>query len=147
VQPGPYTKRCCADKRQKARETQRSGVCSDPNRDLSLLLSGGGVVSHAPPPLSCVDPSPRLASHSLRPLSRRGAPVVLRKIFLLFRYQGGMAYPYLGHGLGLVGRSTISSEAQSENLKIQNLKIQKSQYRTLTARRTSATCAHKSFSE
>jgi hypothetical protein len=49
VQPGPYTKRCCADKRQKARETQRSGVCSDPNRDLSLLLSGGGSCPTLPP--------------------------------------------------------------------------------------------------
>ena len=35
-------------------------------------------MSHAPPPISCVAPSPRLAPHSLRPLSRRGAPVVLR---------------------------------------------------------------------
>ena len=71
VQPGPCTKRSCADKEQKARETQRSGVGSDPNRVFSLLLSGGGRVP-LPPTLSCVDPSPRLASHSLRPLSRRG---------------------------------------------------------------------------
>jgi hypothetical protein len=44
---------------------------------LSLTLCGGSCPT-PPPPISCVAPSPRLASHSLRPLSRRGAPVVLR---------------------------------------------------------------------
>ena len=57
-------------------ETRVSLWLSIPPRNSSLSL--GGARSALAPPLSDADPDPRLGPPSLRPLSRRGAPVVLR---------------------------------------------------------------------